>query len=148
MWRQKRWQGGPWCNGLACLNFIASTLQCPLVPLSLQKRTWIISPYSHWNHYKMTIFSILCLFPTLILISTWSLCSDWLHARVLHTYYKTLKICPKVIPIFFNVHLKLSLTSVSLKFEPHIKCNCDLWLFYDFFGKFYSNIANFSCQDL
>ena len=27
------------------------------------------------------------------------------------------------------------LMSVSLRFEPHIKFNCDLWLYYDFFGK-------------
>ena len=29
-----------------------------------------------------------------------------------------------------------NLMHVSWKFEPHIKCNCDLWLYYDFFGKF------------
>ena len=30
----------------------------------------------------------------------------------------------------------IQLTFVSWKFEPHIKCNCGLWVYYNFFAKF------------
>ena len=35
------------------------------------------------------------------------------------------------------------LMSVSLRFEPHIKFNCDLWLYYDFFGQILTQYCTF-----
>ena len=43
------------------------------------------------------------------------------------------KIAPKIG--CYRVGQGMQVTSVSLKFERRIKCNCDLWQNYDFFGK-------------